>query len=299
MVTTADNLLDEFLNSLLVEKGLSKNTLEAYSRDIIKYLNFLDTKSISPLHATPSHIVSFLSHLKGNGISTRSYARNLVAVRMFYKFLLHQSYLSSSPTATIDIPRLATRLPDVLSLEDVEKILNAPKMDNQTGLRDKAMLETLYATGMRVSELVSVKLNDLNLQSGYIIAYGKGSKERIVPLGESAVLAIKDYLDTSRPKILKARKSEHLFITNRGKKLTRQAFWALIKKYALVAGISPKRVKPHVLRHSFATHLLERGADLRSIQTMLGHADISTTQIYTHVKTDKLKEIHKKSHPRG
>ena len=295
----SDRLLDEFLNHLTVEKGLSKNTLEAYSRDIIKYISFLDHDGFSPLNANPSHIVSFLSKLQENGISVRSYTRNLVAVRMFYKFLLKTSKISILPTANIDMPKLAKRLPEVLSLEEVEKLLDAPKAGSHLGLRDKAMLETLYATGMRVSELVSIKLNDLNLQTGYIVTYGKGSKERIVPLGETATTYIKQYIDSARPILLKQRKSEHLFVTSRAKRLTRQAFWAMIKRYALLAGIFRDKVKPHTIRHSFATHLLERGADLRSIQTMLGHSDISTTQIYTHVKTDMLREIHKKKHPRG
>lgn len=295
----ADILLDEFLNFIAVEKGLSKNTIEAYSRDIIKYISFLEAGEISLLQASPSHIVSFLSNLKENGISVRSYTRNLIAIRMFYKFLLKNGRISNAPTANIDMPKLAARLPETLSIEEVDRLIEAPKAEDKLGLRNKTMLETLYATGMRVSELISIKLNDLNLQTGYIVAYGKGSKERIVPLGENAISYIRKYLDSSRPMILKNRKSEYLFVTNRSKKLTRQAFWALIKRYALLAGISKNKVKPHALRHSFATHLLERGADLRAIQTMLGHADISTTQIYTHVKTDALKAIHKKSHPRG
>ncbi len=295
----AYRLLDDFLNFLTVEKGLSRNTIEAYSRDIIKYLSFLTDEGISPLNAASSHIVSFLSKLKENSISVRSYTRNLVAVRMFYRFLLKNSKISILPTANIDMPKLAKGLPGVLSLEEVEAILNSPTTEKHRGLRDKAMLETLYATGMRVSELVSVKLNDLNLQTGYIIAYGKGSKERIVPIGEIAITYIKRYIDSSRPVFLKNRKSEHLFITSRGRKLTRQGFWAVIKRYSLSAGIPRDRVKPHAIRHSFATHLLERGADLRAIQTMLGHADISTTQIYTRVRTGMLKAIHKKSHPRG
>ena len=295
----AYRLLDDFLNYLTVEKGLSKNTIEAYNRDIIKYLSFLDDKGVSPLNAASSHIISFLSKLKENNISVRSYTRNLVAVRMFYRFLLKNSKIAILPTANIDMPKLAKRLPRVLSIEEVEAILNAPKTEKYLGLRDKAMIETLYATGMRVSELVSVKLNDLNLQTGYIIAYGKGSKERITPIGEVAITYIKRYIDSSRPIFLKNRKSEYLFITSSGQRLTRQGFWAVMKKYSLSAGISRDRVKPHAIRHSFATHLLERGADLRVIQTMLGHTDISTTQIYTSVKTDQLKAIHKKSHPRG
>ena len=294
-----DRLLDEFLNHLTVEKGLSKNTIEAYSRDIIKYFTFLEKTNVQPLKADSNHIVSFLSELKKNGISARSYTRNLVALRMFYKFLLKKGSISAMPTANIDMPKLAKRLPQSLSIEEVERLVEAPEAKKPLGLRDKAMLETLYATGMRVSELVSVKLNDLNLQTGYIVTYGKGSKERIVPIGETAIAYITGYINSARPVLLKGRSSEHLFITARGKRLTRQTFWVIIKKYALLAGIPSNKAKPHTIRHSFATHLLERGADLRSIQTMLGHADISTTQIYTHVRAERLKSIHKKSHPRG
>jgi len=218
---------------------------------------------------------------------------------MFYKFLLKKGSISAMPTANIDMPKLAKRLPQSLSIEEVERLVEAPEAKKTLGLRDKAMLETLYATGMRVSELVSVKLNDLNLQTGYIVTYGKGSKERIVPIGETAIAYITGYINSARPVLLKGRSSEHLFITARGKRLTRQTFWVIIKKYALLAGIPSNKAKPHTIRHSFATHLLERGADLRSIQTMLGHADISTTQIYTHVRAERLKSIHKKSHPRG
>ena len=294
-----DRLLDEFLNHLTVEKGLSKNTIEAYSRDIIKYFTFLEKTNVQPLKADSNHIVSFLSELKKNGISARSYTRNLVALRMFYKFLLKKGSISAMPTANIDMPKLAKRLPQSLSVEEVERLVEAPEAKKPLGLRDKAMLETLYATGMRVSELVSVKLNDLNLQTGYIVTYGKGSKERIVPIGETATAYITGYINSARPVLLKGRSSEHLFITARGKRLTRQTFWVIIKKYALLAGIPINKAKPHTIRHSFATHLLERGADLRAIQTMLGHADISTTQIYTHVRAERLKSIHKKSHPRG
>lgn len=295
----SDKLLDEFINFLTIEKGLSKNTIEAYNRDIIKYLSFLDHEGVSPLNASPCHIVSFLSKLQEKGISVRSYTRNLVAVRMFYKFLLKNSKILILPTANIDMPKLAKKLPEILGLEDVERLLYAPKTESHLGLRDKAMLETLYATGMRVSELVSVKLNDLNLQTGYIVAYGKGSKERIAPINETAITYIKQYIDSARPMLLKQRKSDYIFVTSRSKRLTRQAFWAMIKKYALLAGIPKYKVKPHTIRHSFATHLLEGGSDLRSIQTMLGHSDISTTQIYTHVSTGMFKEIHKKKHPRG
>lgn len=299
MVGDADRFLDGFLNFLIVEKGLAKNTIEAYNRDIIKYLSFLTKNNTSLLKADPSHVISFLAMLKENGISVRSYTRNLVAIRMFYKFLLKNGDISIMPTANIDMPKFGRGLPETLSIKEVERLLEIPAIETPKGLRDKAMLETLYATGMRVSELVSIKLNDMNLQTGYIIAYGKGGKERVTPMGEMAITYIKRYIDQSREIFLKGRKSEYLFITARGKRLTRQGFWALMKKYALMTGISRDKVKPHIFRHSFATHLLERGADLRSIQTLLGHADISTTQIYTHVRIDKLKAIHKKKHPRG
>ena len=197
------------------------------------------------------------------------------------------------------MPNFLKKLPQILSLDEVEKLLGAPNSATPLGLRDRSMLETLYATGLRVTELVSLRLNDLNFQVGYITAFGKGSKERIVPLGENAILWLRRYLDTARPSILKMRESDHLFVTARGGRMTRQNFWALIKRYGLLCGINSEKIKPHTVRHSFATHIMERGADLRFVQALLGHADISTTQIYTHLKTERLKELHGKHHPRG
>jgi len=298
-MSKADLLLDNFLNYIAVEKGLSRNTLEAYNRDLIRYIDFLEGKGVSPLTATPSQIVSFLSTLKERGLSVRSYTRCLVAIRMFYRFLLKGRHISSSPTSYIDLPRFFKKLPAVLSLEDVERLLDAPDTKKPLGLRDKAMLEVLYATGLRVSELVSLRLMDLNLQAGYVTAFGKGSKERLIPIGDSAIQWVTRYLASARDRLLKGSHSDYVFVTTRGDRMTRQGFWEVIKRYAIRVGIDKGRVKPHTIRHSFATHLLERGADLRSVQTMLGHTDISTTQIYTHIRREWLKAIHERYHPRG
>ena len=292
-------LLDQFLNYLAIEKGLSLNTLESYSRDLNKYLDFLSGKAIKDIGDTSDvTIISFIASLKKQGLSNRSIARNITSLKMFYKFLSENKHISCNPAANIETPRGETKLPKILSMEEVDLLLEKPNRKTPLGLRDAAFLQLLYATGLRVSELVSLPLNNINLEAWYLIAYGKGSKERLVPIGETAQIFIREYLEHSRPKILGNRQSSYLFITRRGKPLTRQAFWKLIKKYTLLAGIS-KNVTPHTLRHSFASHLLERGADLRSVQMMLGHVDISTTQIYTHVTTERLKKIHTQYHPRS
>ena len=291
--------LSLFLDSLAVEQGLSPNTLEAYGRDLKRYLSFLSTSGVPLLKAPPSAIVAFLTTLKEEGLSPRSYSRALVAVRRFYLFLRREKIIDHSPASLLEMPKFLKRLPEVLSLDEVEAFLNAPDSSTPLGLRDRAMVETLYATGLRVTELVSLELKDLNFQVGYLTVFGKGSKERIVPLGENALLLLKRYLDTARPAILKKRESDYLFVTARGGNMTRQNFWILTKEYALRSGINVAKVKPHALRHSFATHILERGADLRFVQVMLGHADIATTQIYTHLKTERLKALHGKHHPRG
>jgi len=294
-----EQLLDQFLNYLAVEKGLSLNTLDSYSRDLIKYLNFLTTKGIKDISETSDlTIISFIAILKKEGLSNRSSARNLTAIKMFYKFLTEDHYIKSNPTLNIETPRRESKLPHVLSIEEVDLLLQNPDKGTSLGLRDATFLELLYATGLRVSEIVSLSLNDINLEAGYLIAYGKGSKERLIPIGEVAQNLIKEYLKKARPPLLKNKQSHYLFITRSGKPMTRQGFWKLIKKYALAAGIK-KNITPHTLRHSFASHLLERGADLRSVQTMLGHVDISSTQIYTHVTTERLKKIHSQYHPRS
>lgn len=294
-----EQLLDQFLNYLTVERGLSPNTLDSYSRDLIKYLDYLSTKGIKDISKTSDlTVISFIATLKNGGLSNRSVARNLTSIRMFYRFLTEDHHINDNPTLNIETPKRELRLPQVLSIEEVDVLLQQPDSSTSLGLRDAAFLELLYATGLRASEIISLALNDINLEAGYLIASGKGSKERLIPIGEVAQNLIKKYLKNSRPTLLKNKQSHHLFTTRSGKSMTRQGFWKLIKKYALAAGIR-KKITPHTLRHSFATHLLERGADLRSVQMMLGHADISSTQIYTHVTTERLKKIHNQYHPRS
>ena len=295
-----DHYLDLFLNYLLVEKGLSSNTIEAYSRDIGYYLGFLGRNgccAVDTIHS--SDVAAFIAELQKMGLAPRSRARALSAVRMFHRFLMIENYAEKNPTAIIEAPKAVNRLPAVLGGHEVDKLLNAPAGDGFAQVRDRAMLELLYATGLRVSELVSLKVRDVNLDAGYLLTLGKGSKERLVPIGESARKYLLDYLAAVR---LQKNRTEniasHLFLSRLGKRMTRQAFWNIIKKRAREAGLSSK-ISPHTLRHSFATHLLANGADLRSVQMMLGHADLSTTQIYTHVTRERLKQLHEKHHPRG
>lgn len=294
-----DQLLDSFLTYLTIEKGLSKNTLESYGRDVRKFLAHLEQRQIITVHDIKyESILDFLSSFKKQGFSDTTTVRTIVSIKQFFKYLLLEKIIKEDPTAQIQTPKMKKSIPGVISLEDVEKILNAPVDNTPEGLRDLAMLEVLYATGIRVSELINLKLNEVNFEMGFVIVYGKGSKERIVPIGGQAQDKLKTYMAESRAALLKQREAKELFVTRRGKGMTRQGFWKLIKNYALKTGIT-KDISPHTLRHSFATHLLERGADLRTIQIMLGHSDISTTQIYTHVENERLKEIHKKYHPRS
>ncbi|MGD8878435.1 MAG: site-specific tyrosine recombinase XerD, partial [Syntrophobacterales bacterium] len=243
-------------------------------------------------------IMAFLSQAQEQGLAPRSRARLLSAMRGFFKFMVRDSHLKKSPVANLTSPRLRRQLPTVLSVAEVERLLAQPNSDLPLGQRDAAMLELLYGTGLRVTELITLAVGRVNLEVGFLVARGKGSKERIVPMGEVATEAVQSYTLESRPRLLKGRVSDILFVSNRGTAMTRQGFWKLLKKYGRQAGME-KSLTPHTLRHSFATHLLERGADLRSVQMMLGHADISTTQIYTHVAREKLREVHKKYHPRA
>lgn len=293
-------LIQEYLDHLTVERGLSINTRLSYERDLKKFLEYLEKKTLSATDARPEDISGFLKTLSAGGLSARSYARALIAVRGFYRFLLKRRRIKASPCENVDIPRVRRKLPDFLGIEEVDQLLGAPPAESRFGIRDKTMLEVLYATGLRVSELVNLRVNDINLQAGYLTAFGKGSKERLVPMGESAMVWVKKYTEEARPQFLKKRRaSPYLFLTERGTRMTRQNFWVIIKESALRAGVNTKKIKPHILRHSFATHLLERGADLRIVQAMLGHADISTTQIYTHITNERLKKLHGKHHPRG
>lgn len=294
-----ETFLDLFLNYLVVEKGLSRNTLDAYGRDLGRYLEFLAKASIvGPDQVTPALVLRFLAQLKDQGLAPRSRARTLVALRTFHRFLLQEGYARANPAARVEAPKSLQPLPHTLSPLEVERLLQAPSGDKPLALRDRAMLEILYATGLRVSELVGLKQENLQLDIGYLVTFGKGRKERIVPMGEVSMAALRTYLQLGRPLLCRQTNSVLLFLNRGGKGLTRQGFWKIIKRRALQAGIA-KNIMPHTLRHSFATHLLENGADLRSVQTMLGHADISTTQIYTHVTRARLKQLHGQFHPRG
>jgi integrase/recombinase XerD len=294
-----NSLLDIFLAYILVEKGLSKNTLEAYSRDLCRYLAFLDKRGCSDLSmVSAADVAEHIAALKGDGLSPRSRARTLSALRMFHRFLVVEGYAEANPTAVIEAPRMPGRLPGTLSEDEVERLLQTVCGRDRHDLRDRAMLELLYATGLRVSELVKLKLADLNLIAGYLVTSGKGDKERLVPVGDAAREAVNHYLAASRTLTERGGESSYLFLSRFGTPMTRQAFWNIIKKRALQAGIR-KSISPHTLRHSFATHLLSNGADLRSVQMMLGHADLATTQIYTHVSNVRLKNIHRELHPRG
>jgi len=292
-------LLYQFLNFLEVEKGLAQNTIESYRRDLNKYFNYLNDKGVSDVKsASRTHILSFIIDLKKIGLANKSCVRNLVSLRMFYRFLVNEGHIKETPVTNIESPRSWKKLPDILSLKEVEILLKKPDHTTTIGIRDAAMLELLYATGLRVSELVSLTTNNLNLEVGYLIAMGKGAKQRLVPLGISAAERVKEYLEISRKRLSRNLTSKYLFLNRYGQKMTRQGFWKIMKKYARKSGIK-KNITPHIIRHSFATHLLQGGADLRSVQTMLGHADISTTQIYTHVTKERLKSIHTRFHPRA
>jgi len=298
-MTPIHQLVDRYMNYLIVEKGLAKATIESYSEDLSKYIKFLTSHKIRQIaDADSAVILKHLIALRDEGIGTRSRARHLVAIRGFYKFLVQEKVLLKDPAKIIDLPKSGLKLPDVLSVDEISVIISAPDISTSKGLRDAAMLELLYAAGLRVSELIHVRLQDINLEVGFIRTIGKGSKERVVPIGAFAKQKINDYLTNSRPLLLKNHSSHYLFVAHAGKPMTRQAFWKLLKKYSIQAGIE-KEITPHSFRHSFASHLLEGGADLRAVQMMLGHVDISTTQIYTHVARDHLKKLHEKYHPRG
>jgi len=294
-----NHYLDHYLNYLAVERGLANNTLDAYGRDLARYLDYLESQKIVALENISAAVVlRFLSHLKNAGLSPRSRARALAALRTFHKFLVREKITHDNPTDQVNSPKSFTALPHTLAPLDVEKLLSSPKGESPLAWRDRAMLEIIYATGLRVSELVSLKLSDLQMDVGYLTAFGKRSKQRIVPLGETAIAVLQEYLQNGRPGLEKQKGSHFLFLNRSGEGLTRQGFWKIIKRRALEAGIA-QSITPHTMRHSFATHLLENGADLRSVQAMLGHADISTTQIYTHVTRERLRKIHATHHPRG
>lgn len=313
--------IDALLNYLSVERGLAPNTIISYRRDLNAYMGFLADKSQDAVSKTTKNdIINFMLYQKDNGIAANSIARRLAAIKVFYRFLVRERILSTDPTSLIDSPKLWKKIPQTLSINEVDALLRQPNIRDKQGMRDKAILETLYATGMRVSEAANLKTDNLNLDIGFLRCIGKGNKERIIPIGAKAIHSLKRYLEVSRthllnpvrdktPKVsdgclrqpvsngVKNKGAGFLFLSRFGKKLSRQSLWKLIRKYARQARLK-KPLRPHILRHSFATHLLERGADLRSVQEMLGHSNISTTQIYTHINRDRLKTIHKMFHPR-
>jgi len=295
---TEDRVFDNYLSYLRVERGLSRNTVEAYRRDVRDFLGFLKTARCSLEEVQRDSLMLFIQQLY-SVVSPRSVVRKIVSLRSFFRFLLLDGYISHDPTETLESPNTWRTLPKYLTQTEVEQLLQQPDVGHPLGLRDRAMFEILYATGLRVTELVTIKVDEVNLEGGFMRVLGKGEKERIVPFGEESVHYIERYLREARPFFLKKRPgTPFLFLSQKGGKMSRQNFWLLVRKYGVKIGIA-KRLSPHVLRHSFATHLLENGADLRAVQMMLGHSDISTTQIYTHITRERLRKIYKKHHPRA
>jgi integrase/recombinase XerD len=297
--TGFSELIDEFCDALWLEDGLARNTLASYRRDLVQFGEWLTAKQgKSLLAASHADVLGFLAHKVRQRAKATTTSRELSSLKRFYRHALRQDRITNDPTLNIDAPKLPRALPKSLTEQDVEKLLAAPRAETALGLRDRTMLETLYAGGLRVSELVTLRLSQVSQDMGVVRVIGKGSKERLVPLGEEALAWIKRYLEQGRPALLKGGLSDALFVTARGAAMTRQAFWHLIRRYARQAGVG-KPLSPHTLRHAFATHLLNHGADLRVVQLLLGHSDISTTQIYTHVARERLKLLHARHHPRG
>lgn len=286
-------IIDNFINYILIEKGLSKNTALAYRTDLKTYLNFLENKKINYETITHLEITDFLWHLKTSKFKPRSIYRMIESIRQFYKFLISGNYIKTDPTIYLTVPKIPKILPDMLTNEEVTKLLNSVSGNDKISVRNRAMLELLYATGLRVSELINLKFSNIDVDECYVKIFGKGNKERLVPFGQKAQLYLKRYLRTRNNKI-----SEFVFLTKLNKPISRIEFWRQLKQISIKAGIT-KNITPHILRHSFATHLLTGGADIRFVQEMLGHSSISTTQIYTHISQERLKEQHKKYHPRG
>ncbi|MHA6251043.1 site-specific tyrosine recombinase XerD [Oceanobacillus sp. CAU 1775] len=293
------NEFEDYLHFLKIERGLSENTLQSYKRDLVHYIEYMaKTKQITNWNAVKRQdILNFLYTLKDNGKSTATISRHISSIRSFHQFLIRDQIVTQDASMHIEKPKKDRTLPDILSMQEVDKLLNIQTI-TPLDYRTKAMLELLYATGLRVTEMTTLKTADLHLMMGFVQCFGKGSKERIVPLGETAKTALEDYLNYGRPQLVKQQQTDTLFVNQHGRTLTRQGFWKILKKATLEAGIT-KNITPHTLRHSFATHLLENGADLRIVQEMLGHEDISTTQIYTHVTKSRLKDMYNTYHPRA
>ena len=293
-----EGIIDKFLDAIWMERGLSTNTLGAYRADLVALQRWLAQRDTSLIYASRADLLAFIAHRAKQGAKPRSTARQLSSFRRFYRFLLREGMIQEDPTVKIEMPKIGRSLPKSLTESEVESLLGAPDIDDPLGHRDRTMLEVLYATGLRVSELISLKQSQINLNQGVLRIRGKGDRERLIPLGEEAQRWLREFISGPRLEILLERQSDHVFPTRRGDRMTRQAFWHIIKRYAKKAQISGK-LSPHTLRHAFATHLLNNGADLRVVQLLLGHSDLSTTQIYTHVARERMKDLHAQHHPRG
>jgi len=293
-----EELLREFLNYLQVVRGMARNTVQSYQYDLVHFAEHLAAEKLSLETVSPADIINYFRLQRERGCTARTLSRYLAAIRCFYRYLLQEHRITADPTENLESPKLEKHLPRILSVKEVDILLAQPKCGTIAGLRDRAMLELIYATGMRVSELIGLNTEHLNLERGFVRCLGKGSKERIIPVGEIAVQYNREYLARGWVKLRKNNWEKAIFLNMHGRRLTRQGFWKILKEYARKGGIQ-KEIAPHVLRHSFATHLLENGADLRVVQEMLGHADVTTTQIYTHLSQRKLREVYKHAHPRA
>ena len=292
-------VLDAFIDNIWIEKGLSKNTLESYRSDLEQFSDWLKTKDLSFSKTAKKDILSYLSFLFKSGLGSKTVARKLSSLKSFFRYLVFKSIIQVDPSNEIETPKLLKSIPKSISEKEIEKLLDAPDEKTDIGLRDKTMIETLYSCGLRISELTNLELLNLNLRQGVIRVIGKGQKERLVPMGDQLLSLLENYLVSTRKNFLKKKNSDFLFLSSRGQKMTRQSFWHRIKYYCINCGFEPEKISPHVLRHAFATHLLNNGADLRVVQLLLGHSDLNTTQIYTEVARQRLKRLHTEHHPRG
>ncbi|MBE3572589.1 MAG: site-specific tyrosine recombinase XerD [Moorella humiferrea] len=292
-------LVDEFLYYLVVERGLAENTLASYNSDLQQFLQYLESSKIKSFRdVNHGLLVAYLVKMQREGRAPATICQHMAAIRALYQFLLRERLVDNDPTVNLESPRQAKKLPQVLTLEEVERLLSQPRVDTPAGLRDKAMLELLYATGLRVSELIALNVDQVNLEGEFVRCLGKGAKERVVPMGQMACFYVRTYIENGRGKLIKKKAETALFVNQHGRRLSRQGCWKIIKGYARAANLN-KGITPHTLRHSFATHLLENGADLRAVQELLGHADIGTTQIYTHLTRKKVREVYDRTHPRA
>jgi integrase/recombinase XerD len=292
-------ILDAFIDNIWIEKGLSQNTLDSYRSDLEQFSSWLKKNNLTYIKTSKKEILSYLSFLFQKGLGSKTVARKLSSLKSFFRYLVFKSIITIDPSSEVETPKLLKSIPKSISEKEVEALLAAPDAKTDIGLRDKTMIETLYSCGLRISELINLELLNLNLRQGVIRVIGKGQKERLVPMGDQLINLLNLYISSSRKNLLSNKHSDFLFLSNRGQRMTRQSFWHRIKHYCLDSGFEPEKISPHVLRHAFATHLLNNGADLRVVQLLLGHSDLNTTQIYTEVARQRLKRLHTEHHPRG